>query len=766
MSALENVSRRTFIKGVAGTGGLVLGYKLLPAVGKLPRARAAGATFAPSLFVSIAGDGTTTITCHRSEMGQGIRSGLPMVVADELEADLARVVVVQAEGDEKYGGQYTDGSHSMVEFYDQMRQLGAAARTMLEQAAAKQWGVDAASCRAKNHRVVEVKSEKRGESMIEVETGRSADFGDLVETAAALPVPADDAVTLKRSSQFRYIGTDIPLVDGPDMARGKATYTIDITMPGMKYASVERCPVALGRVKSYDASAAMKVPGVIAVVEIPPPVKPVLFQALGGLSVVAENTWAAMEGRKKLKIEWDLGENAGYESVAYRKAMEASARAKGDVRREQGDVEAAFGQAAKVIEAEYYSPHFVHAPMEPPGAVANVHDGVCEVWSSTQDPQTARTVVAEALGIDAANVTSRMPLLGGAFGRKSKPDFAVEAALSSKAVGAPVKVTWTREDDIRNGYYHSAAAQYLKAGLDGDGKVTAWLHRSVFPPIESIFTADAAKPASWELDFGMVDLPYDISNLAMETGEAAAHVRIGWLRSVQNIFHAFAIGSFVDEIAHAAGRDPVDNLLGLIGPARHVELKLAGEDVEYSNYLFPIDKYPIDTGRLRKVVEVAADKSGWGRKLPARHGMGIFAHRSFLTYVATVVEVAVAKDGTVSIPRVDMAVDCGLAVNTDRVRAQMEGATIYGMSAACYGEITAKDGRIQQGNFDSYHVVRMNDAPRQTNVHVLQNMDAPPSGVGEPGVPPFAPALCNAIFAATGIRVRSLPIMNTDLSET
>ncbi len=745
---LSNMSRRHFLMGAAGTGGFVLGLTLFP-IQKNPAA-AAGGVFEPSVFLSIAKDGTTTIMCHRSEMGQGIRTGLPIVLADELEADLSRCVIVQAEGDAKYGDQYTDGSHSIVEFYDQMRELGAAGRQMLEQAAAQQWGVAQSECKAQNHKVVHQP------------TGKSLDFGDLAATAATLEVPAADTLRLKDSKDFRYVGKDTPIVDLKDINQGSATYTIDITMPGMKYASVERCPVTLGKVKSYDASEALKVPGVEAVVEIPPFSLPVVYNALGGIAVVASNTWAAMEGRKKLKITWDYGENAGYESRAYRKSLEESARNKGDVWREEGDVNAAFGSAHRILEAEYYSPLLVHVPMEPPGAVAHVQGDKCLVWSSTQDPQSARDVVAEAIGLDSANVESRMPLLGGAFGRKSKPDFAAEAAVCSKEVGAPVKVTWTREDDVRNGFYHSDCAQHVKAALDANGKVTAWEHRSAFPTINWLWDAAENRPGAWEIDFGLSDLPYDIPNISIEGCEAPVHVRVGWLRSVHNIFHAFAIGSFADEIAYARGRDPVDNLLDLIGPARIIDL--SGNPEEYFNYMFGIDKYPIDTGRLIKVVKEAAKMSKWGRSLPSRHGLGIMAHRSFLTYVATVVEVAVADDGTISIPNVYMAVDCGLAVNTDRVRSQMEGATIYGMSAACYGEITAKAGRIQQHNFNDYHVVRMSDCPRDIHVHILQNLDAPPGGVGEPGVPPFAPALYNAVFAATGKRLRSLPLQNHDLS--
>jgi len=763
MNAITNLSRRAALRAVGAAGGLVLGTRLLPGAYRFAAA-ADAATLSPNVFVSIAGDGMVTIFSHRSEMGQGIRTSLPMIVADELEADWTRVKVEQATGDAKYGDQYTDGSRSVVKNLQRMREFGAAARTMLEQAAAQKWGVDAKECQARNHRVVRVKEEKRGEGVAYVETGESLGFGELVEAAMALPVPAPETLKLKDPKEFRYIGKDMPIVDLPDMMVGAAKYTIDITLPGMKYASVERCPVVLGKVKSYDASEALKVPGVERVVEIAVPTKPLVFKPLGGLAVVATNSWAAMEGRRKLKVEWDLGENVVYNSGQYRKDMETTASKPGDRFGAAGDADATLKAAGKTVEAAYYTPHFVHAPMEPPGAVAHVQGDKVEVWSSTQDGQAAQAVVAEALGIDPKNVISRVPLLGGAFGRKSKPDFAAEAALVSREIGAPVKVTWMREDDIRHGYYHSSSAQYVKASLDDSGKATAWLHRSVFPPIASLFTADKATPDSWELDFGLSDLPYDIPNIALESGSAPAHVRIGWLRSVQNVFHAFAVGSFAGELAHAAGQDPLAYLLALIGPARTIDMAARGVK-QYFNYDGAPDIYPIDTGRLANVARLAAEKAGWNGALPKGKGMGIAAHRAFLTYVATVVEVEVSKDGKVAIPKVTMAVDAGTVVNPDRVRAQMEGAIIYAMSAACYSEITAKDGAIQQGNFDDYKVARIGDAPRETSVHLVEST-APPGGAGEPGVPPFAPALCNAIFAATGKRVRSLPISQHDLSWT
>ena len=750
MLAIDNLSRRGVLGGMAaGLGAFVLGGTMLPGSRAVAATAAATGPFAPNVFVAIEPDGTVVLTVHRSEMGQGIRTGLAQLLADELEADWSRLRVEQAPGDEKYGDQYTDGSRSIVKNFQRLREFGASARTMLEQAAAKGWGVDPAECHARNHQVVHAAS------------GRSADFGALAAAAAELPVPDPASVKLKDRKDWRYIGKPVRNVDIEGITHGTAKFGIDIRLPGMKYASVERCPVLLGKAVAYDAAETLKVPGVEQVVELPAAKEPVGFQALGGIAVIASNSWAAMEGRRRLKIDWELGPNAVYDSVAYRKALEKTAGEPGDVRRSQGDVEAAFAKAEKVIEASYWSPHFVHAPMEVPAAVADVKAENAEVWACCQDGQALRKTVAEAIGMDPQKVTARVALLGGAFGRKSKPDFGAEAALISKAIGAPVKVTWSREDDVRNGYYHAAAAQHVRAAVDGSGMPQAWHHRSVFPSIMSIFVAGQRKPDTWEVDFGLTDLPYDIPNIRLETGAADVHVRVGWKRSVQNIFHAFAIESFVDELAAASGRDRVEYLLALLGPPRHVDLSKGGV-TDYFNYDNSLDTYPIDTGRLADVVKLAAAQAGWGRELGPRRAMGIAAHRSFLTYVATVVEAEVGTDGKVTIPRVVMAVDAGTVVNPDRVKAQMEGACIYAMSAAFFGEITARGGAIEQSNFDNYPVARMASSPKLIEVHLVDSA-APPGGAGEPGVPPFAPALCNAIFAATGKRIRSLPIVHQDL---
>jgi len=395
--------------------------------------------------------------------------------------------------------------------------------------------------------------------------------------------------------------------------------------------------------------------------------------------------------------------------------------------------------------------------METPVATAHFANDKVEVWAPVQSPGGTREDLAKTLGISDADVTVNVTLLGGGFGRKSKCDFVLEAALISRAIGAPVKLQWTREDDVRHDFLHTVSVERIEAGLDKSGKVVAWRHRSVAPSIGSTFKPNAVHEAPFELGMGFVDLPFDIANIRCENPEAAAHTRIGWFRSVSNIPHAFAVQSMVAEIAAATGRDPKQTLLDLIGPPRLV--KMNGSVKGLWNYGEPLDSYPNDAGRLRRVVEVVADKGGWGRPVPKGHGLGIAAHRSFVSYVATIVEVSVSDKNELKVERVDTAIDCGMFVNPERIQSQIEGAAIMGLSLAKWGEITFKDGKVQQGNFDDYPVARIDEAPVVTNVYIVPaDPDVPPSGVGEPGVPPFAPALINAIFAATGKRIRSLPI--------
>jgi isoquinoline 1-oxidoreductase beta subunit len=409
-----------------------------------------------------------------------------------------------------------------------------------------------------------------------------------------------------------------------------------------------------------------------------------------------------------------------------------------------------------VIVGEYYSPHLAHVSMEPPVALANVKDGKAEVWAPVQSPGGTREDVAKTLGFPEENVTVNVTLLGGGFGRKSKCDFALEAALLSQALGTPVQVQWTREDDVRHDFLHTVSVERIEAGLDKNGKVVAWRHRSVAPSIASTFAANTVQQAAFELGMGLIDLPFEVANIQCENPEAAAHTRIGWFRSVSNIPRAFAVQSMVGELAHATNRDQKDMLLELIGSPRIVSLASVKDPWNYGE---PYDSYPIDTARLRRVVELVADKGGWGRSVPKGHGLGIAAHRSFVSYIATIVEVSVGDKGKLTVHRVDTAIDCGTYVNPERIDSQMEGAAIMGLSLAKYGEITFKDGKVQQGNYDDYPVIRMDESPTVTNVYIVPpGPDTPPSGVGEPGVPPFAPALMNAIFAATGKRIRALPL--------
>jgi len=753
MKLIENVSRhvsrRGFLQSALASGVFVLSARLVPDPLWAAEGEAVAAPFEPSLWMSIASDGTVTIVAHRSEMGCGSRTALPLVVTDELDANWSKVKLEQAIGDPRYGEQDTDGSHSVRSSFDLMRQVGATGRVMLISAAAAQWGVSAKDCTTEPHFVVQRSS------------GRKLGYGEVAAAAARLPVPKKEDVPLKPRSEWRYIGKESnSLFDLPEIVTGQAIFGMDATMPGMVYASVEHPPVLGQKIKSYDDTATLKVTGVQKTLTIAAFKPPHVFQPLGGVAVIADNTYAAFTGRKNLKIEWDSSPHSVYNSTLFRKTLEDTSQQPCKVVRNVGDVDAVFVQSAKsggqIIEAEYYAPHLAHASMEPPVAVAEYHDGKVLAWAPTQNPQAVQETIAGVLGIKKEDVTCHVTLLGGGFGRKSKPDQVAEAAVLSKQLGKPVKVVWSREDDIHFDYFHSVAAMYMKAAVGPDGKPTAWLQRTVYPPIGSTFDA-AAKYADDEMGLGWNNLPFDIANHRAENGPADYHVRIGWLRSVANIYHAFAISSFADELAKAANKDSPQYLLDLIGPPRIVNLDLKGDEAENAK------NYPLDTARLRSVVEIAMERSGWGKASMGKgRGMGIAAHRSFLTYVATVVEVEVDSKGQVHIPNVWTTVDAGTIVSPDNVRNQFEGAAVFGTSLALFGEITATNGAIDQSNFHNYQITRMNRAPRHVDVHIVKS-EAPPAGVGEPGVPPFAPALYNAVFAATGKRVRELPLSKTKL---
>jgi isoquinoline 1-oxidoreductase beta subunit len=872
MSTIYKVTRRDFLRDLGvGTGALVLGCSILPEslyASKLTDIAANGIPLGSAgAFVAIKPlSGEIIIMAHRSEMGQGIRSSLAAVLADELEADWSRVRVHQAEADgaryaianpdpkgtpkfliSEEGAQFADSSRSMCAYFLPMRLLGAGVRLVMVRAAAAKWGVkDHAELEARQHKVWHIP------------TGRSIEYQHLLLHAQKVPAPSIDEVTaaLKKPKDFRFIGTDkMPFVDAQDMVTGKAVYGADVDLPGMLTAMIVRCPVANGEVKSYDDTETRKVPGVVNVVKVRLPATLAAggvgagFVPHAGVAVVAKNTWAALQGRRALKVEWDLGPNATYDSKAYRGELEGLTNKPGKVLRNKGDVDAALA-AGKVVERDYYVPHLAQTPMEPPAAVALFENGRWEIWSPTQGPELAQHYVGLAmlepnpvrwlvwqatelteilkdcereeqrefneylgkvLGVDQPTlfnlrdqlkkdirdkVKVHVTLLGGGFGRKSKPDYAIEAAFLARLhPGVPIRVQWTREDDIQFSYFHSVSHQRLKAALDGDGHATAWLQRSAFPSffatlfpppdylpeaVRPLFTkARAAYHGGGEYPYGagieraqgLEDMPFDVANLRIENCPAQNHIRVGWMRSVSNIFHAFSIGSFADELAIEAGRDSKDNLLDLIGKGRVLDLEAEGVKC-FDNNGFPVLKpegnppavapYPPDTRRLRAVVERVAKESGWDEKVQKYkemkgRGLGIAAHRSFLTYVAIVVDVSLNDANELTINELHGAIDCGMAVNVDRVKAQMEGGMLYGLSYALLGEITVKNGAVEQHNFDDYPVLRIHQAPKKIFVHIMPPNGELLTGVGEPPTPAVAPALANAIVAAGGPRIREIP---------
>ena len=725
---ISNHSRRRFLQGSAAfvLGAVVPGS--VRGAGPMPNQNAA---LVPNVFVAIRGDGGVTITASRSEMGQGVRTALAQIVADELEADWGRIAVEQAVGDAKYGDQNTDGSQSIRFLFDVLRTAGATAREMLRAAAANQWAVPVAECEAVNHEVTHKPSGKR------------LGYGELVAAAAELPVPA--APPLKGRGNYRYIGKPVVHVDANDIADGKAAFGMDVTLPDMAHAVIVRPPVLGAAAASFEEPAATA--GLIAVERLDGAGLGGVFNPLGGVAVVADRTWTALRIADGLKVEWSASPHDGFDSDAMAAQLRELVNAGGEALFNQGDVDAAFGgeSEGRELEALFETSFLSHAPMEPPCALASVTEGGCEVWAPVQDPQRTRALVAGWLGVDAALVTINVTLLGGAFGRKSKPDFVLEAVELSKRLGRPIRVTWRREDDIRHDFYHAASAQYHKARLDEQGRPVAWLQRTAFPSIQTTFNKAAIMPADWELEMGFSNLPFRVPNQRFEYAGVAPGVRIGWLRSVCNIFHAFSSNVFIDELAAAAGKDPIAWRLEQLGESGALEVP----------GMQPPEGHPLDLGRLRHVIERARDISDWDAARAAGRSLGFAVHHSFRSYVAAVVEVG-ASGGAVKAERVHVVLDCGTYINPDTCRAQMEGAVVFGLSAAMRGEITMRDGQVQEDNFDGYPVLRMAESP--AIVVELVDSDALPAGVGEPGVPPVPPAYANAVFAATGVRHRSLPI--------
>lgn len=732
---VTNVSRRSVLKTLGLATGFVLSATVVPRGLRGLLSGGKAAPLSPSVYLALDEDGTVRVYVHRVEMGQGARTGLVQIIADELEADWARLRVMPAYGDKKFGSQNTDGSTSIRMFYDAWRTAGATARVMLEEAAAARWGVARSQVEARNHQVRNTVS------------GETLDYAALVADAADLPVPDPSAVTLKARAEHRYIGKPVPNVYGEDFVTGRAVFAQDVMRDGMVFAVAARPPVVGGRITGYDRNAAMAVPGVLDVVELPAYTFPMGFQPLGGVAVVATNTWAAIRGREELAARFEAGPNAAYDSASYEASLWRAIEDGGDVTYARGDVAQALASSARRISSDYFVPHQHHLPMEPPAATAEWDGDTLRIWTCCQDPQAVQATVAPFVGKEPEEIYVEATLLGGAFGRKSKPDFAVEAALLATHMRRPVKMVWTREDDVRHGYYHAVAAQRVEVGLDASGRVQAWDHRSAYPSLLEVYTGQPADRASSFEVAPVMEQPLAVPHLRLSSGEAKAHVRVGWLRSVTSIQHGFAVGSMVDEIAEATGRRPDRVWNELFGSV------LSGAELEDGQRPEP---RPVTAQRLQAVFQKVVEMSGYGRSLPPRTGIGLAAFHSFGSFTAAALEVTVTDRGDVKVPRAWTAIDCGLAVNPDRVTSQMEGAVVFGLSIALHGELTTEGGAVVQSNFNDYPVCRIQEAP-EVQVALFENEHAL-GGAGEPGVPPVAPALCNGIFAAVGKRIRRLPI--------
>jgi len=714
---LNAISRRDFLKASGlSAGGLIIGVSL--PVSLLGSSQ--GTDFQPNAFVYIAENGDTTIWCGRCEMGQGISTALPAAVADELEADWTRVRVLQGDANKKYGPQATGGSNSINQMLEPMRKAGAAGKEMLVAAAAQSWNLPVDKCYAKSHVVYNHVDD------------RSLPYGELVGLASEIPEPGEPV--LKTRDQFRYIGKPLQRHDQGDMVVGARVYGADTKVPGLKYAAISHVPVLGGTVKSFDKEAALAMPGVVDVVLIPRFEN--AYGSVGGVAVVADNTWTAQQALAKLKIEFEAGENGSYNTTEYKKQLVKNVEAPAKKEFEKGSLDQAFEEAAVRHKGTYVGGHLSHSPMEPMASLVWVQDDKCEIWASTQDPAGIQGTIGAYLERKPEDITVHVMASGGAFGRKFKCDYVQEAAACSKAVGAPVQLTWSREEDTQTGYYHSCSAQHIEASVDADGKVTGWMHRAAFPAIGSTFNPAVVQPTAGDLD-AVSKHPYGIENMRVESGMAKAHTRIGWYRAVYAIFYGFAINVFTDELAHAAGVDTVQFLRNI-----------------YDNNKDPEQQE--QAKRCRGVLDKAAEMAGWGKEMPANHGLGIAVHHSFHSYVAMAVHVEVNGDDF-TVHRVDCAVDCGLVLNPDIATAQMEGAVIMGTGLALNTEISFENGAVVNSNFHDYPVLRNSGTPKEINVAFI-NQETKPTGLGEPGVPTLAPALVNAIFAASGRRYRSLPI--------
>jgi isoquinoline 1-oxidoreductase beta subunit len=721
MTAATGLDRREFLRASVAVGGGLLISLYLPELdlARAQGAAAAGRVFAPNAYVRVGTDEMITVIANHSEMGQGVYTSLPMLLNEELEADWSKIRVESAPVDAAYnhsvfGIQITGGSTSTASEWVRYREMGAVARVMLVQAAAQQWNVPADSCHVERGVVIHGAS------------GRKASYGSLANAAAAIPVPAN--VPLKDPKSFTLVGKPTRRLDTPSKTNGTAQFGLDVNLPGMLTALVARAPVFGGKVVSFDASESLKVPGVRAVEQVP-----------SGVAVIASGFWPAKLGRERLKINWNDGENAKLSSTKMLADFSAQSASPGAIAKTSGDPAGALAGAAKKITAEYDVPYLAHAMMEPLNCVVDLRADSCEIWTGTQFQTVDRANAAKVAGLPPDKVQIHTTLLGGGFGRRANPasDFVMEAVQVAKAAKAPVKVMWTREDDIRGGWYRPMWHDRFAAGLDAGGEPIAWTHTIVGQsimagtPFEAFGIQNGIDSASVE---GAADLLYGIPNLQVDLHSPRIGVPVQWWRSVGHSHTGFSVEAFFDEVAHAGGKDPYQLRRKLLA------------------------KQP----RMLGVLDLVAQKSNWGKPLPAGHGRGIATHFSFDSYVAQVIEASVEKDGTVHVHRVVCAVDCGRVINPDTVTAQMEGGIIFGLTAALKTEITLENGRVQQRNFNDYPMLRMFEAPA-IEVFIVPSEEKP-TGVGEPSVPPVAPALTNAIFAATGKRVRRLPIRASDLA--
>lgn len=708
MNGIMNISRRDFLKaGALLGGGLVLGVSLpTPAPGKETSATPLNA------FVRIGTDDTVTIMLNHSEMGQGVYTSLPMLVNEELEADWSRIRVESAPVNAAYnhtafGMQMTGGSTSVWSEYDRLRQMGASAREMLIAAAAKQWGVKPSACRAEKGKVVH-------------KSGKKLTYGKLAKKAAAMPVPKD--VKLKDPSKYTILGSPTPRLDTPQKVNGSAMFGMDVSVPGMLTAVIAHPPVFGAKVKSVKDDKAKSVPGVKAVAQVP-----------SGVAVIAKDFWSAKKGRDALEIAWDEGPLASLSTAGLRESYADLAKTPGLVAARVGDAEAAMAKAGRKMSAEYDVPYLAHATMEPMNCTVDLRKNSCEIWTGTQFQTVDQNAAAAISGLKPEQVKIHTMFLGGGFGRRANPlsDFVSEAVHVAKAAKAPVKVVWTREDDTRGGYYRPMWYDEISAGLDEQGMPVAWKHTIVGQsilagtPFEKMMVKDGIDGTSIE---GAADLPYAVPNLLVDLHSPKTGVPVLWWRSVGHSHTAFVVESFIDELARAAGKDPYEYRKGLLaGHPRHLG-----------------------------VLNLAAEKAGWGSPLPEGRARGIAVHASFGSFIAQVAEVSVDSEGVIRVHKVVCAVDCGKYVNPEIIRAQMESGIVFGLSAALHGAITFKNGRVQESNFHDYPLLRLSEMP-EVEVHIVESSEKP-GGIGEPGVPPIAPAVANAVFALTGKRIRKLPM--------